>query len=94
MALPKEKQRTVEQLKARLADLQAERRAAVAFLRDDAQAKVSEFVERQYAKGYSLDQIGDRFIGIAKAAHYPAPFVDEARNILTQLGWKPKRERE
>ncbi|WEY37777.1 hypothetical protein [Paraburkholderia sp. SUR17] len=93
MALPKEERRTVEDFKARLAGLQTQRRAVIASLRDDARTKVFDFFRREYAKGYSPNQIGDKFLGLAKAARYASPFVDEARNILAQLGWKPKRER-
>jgi hypothetical protein len=83
----------VETCTARLGQLNAERRAAVALLRKDAREKVVGFVEREYVKGFSMDQIGDRFLKIAKVSSLPAPFVNEAENVLVQLGWKPKRER-
>lgn len=84
---------TVEAFKSRLVQLNAERRASVAVLRKDAREKVFGFVEQEYVKGFSLDQIGDQFLKLAKASRFAAPFVDEAQNVLVQLGWKPKRER-
>ena len=93
MALPQEKQPTVEQFKAQMATLQPQRRAALERLRADARANVFSFVAREYPKGYSLDQIGDRFLGIAKRHRLQDAFVKSARETLTQIGWKPKRER-
>ncbi|WP_175946704.1 hypothetical protein, partial [Caballeronia sp. BCC1704] len=66
---------------------------SVAVLRKDAREQVFAYVEREYVKGFSLDQIGDQFLKMAKAYRSPAPFVDEAQKVLVQLGWKPKRER-
>lgn len=93
MALLKEKHMTVEDFKARMATLQPQRRAAVATMRADAGAKVFEYFEREYLKCYSANQIGDKFLGIAKRHRMPEVFVSAAREALSQLGWVPKRER-
>ncbi|WP_152614372.1 hypothetical protein [Burkholderia pseudomallei] len=93
MALPQAKQRNCENFKAWLESTQAKRLANDARLRHDAQQNVFRFVMREMRKGFSLDEAGDRFIGIAKRSRQPAVFVNTARDSLTQVGWKPKRER-
>jgi hypothetical protein len=93
MALLKEKQINAEDFKAQLATLQPQRRAAVAAMRADASAKVFAYFEREYLKCYSQNQIGDKFLGIAKRHRMPEVFLGAAREALSQLGWTPKRER-
>lgn len=92
MALP-EKHLTIEEFKARLAAVQPQRRAIIASHRADARAKVFGFVEREYLKGGSLNQIGDKFLGIAKRYRMADTFVSAARETLAEIGWTPKRER-
>ncbi|WP_155625908.1 hypothetical protein [Burkholderia vietnamiensis] len=94
MALPQAKQRNCENFKAWLESTQAKRLANDARLRNDAQQNVFRFVMREMRKGFSLDEAGDRFIGIAKRSRQAAVFVNAARDTLVQVGWKPKRERE
>jgi hypothetical protein len=93
MTLPKEKHMTVEDFKARLASVQPQRRATIEHMREDARAKVFGFVEREYLNGYSLNQIGDKFLGIAKRFRMADTFVGAARETLAEIGWTPKRER-
>ncbi|MDR6474429.1 hypothetical protein ABIE53_001679 [Burkholderia sp. OAS925] len=94
MALPQEKQATVENFKAWAAATQARRQALEAAIRDDARENVVRFTTREMRKGYSLDEAGDMFLKIARSApRRPEAFIQAARETLAEMGWTPKRER-
>jgi hypothetical protein len=94
MALPEEKQHTVENFKAWSAETQAQRQAMQSAIRDDARENVVRFVMREMQKGYSLDEAGDMFLKVAKwKPRRPDAFVQAARETLAAMGWKAKRER-
>ncbi|MFM0471300.1 hypothetical protein [Paraburkholderia strydomiana] len=94
MALPQEKQPTVENFKAWAAATQVRRQSLEAAIRDDARENVVRFAMREMRKGRSLHEAGDMFLRIAKCApRRPEAFVQGARKTLIEMGWTPKQER-
>ncbi|SOE67069.1 hypothetical protein SAMN05446935_2934 [Burkholderia sp. YR290] len=91
MALPQEKQLTVNDFKVWFSATQAKRAAHEAKVQRETEANVVGFVMREMRKGFSLDEAGDKCLKIGK--RQTGAVMLAVLDTLSRMGWKPKRER-